>query len=94
MKFLRLLSRGVFSAAWQQFKENLWDYMHCQTQEETVRMERILDRCEAERASRRGLDPLAVDQWITHLEHYNSVIVVARRDLAVAVRQPIPHRIH
>lgn len=91
---MRRLFSGVFSAAWDQFTENLRDYLCRLTPDETARMERILARCEAERRSTIGLDPLVVDQWITYLESHNSVLVVAARDLAVAVSTPQPHRIH
>lgn len=102
------LFAGVLTAAWLQFLANLTERAApLLTPEETARMERILDRCEADRAEKPrprpivtrntaalGSDPAVVGRWVSFLEDHNAVLVVGRRDLAVAVSTPKPERVH
>ncbi len=92
---MRGVFAGVRTAAWLQLLANLTEKAApLLTPEDADRMERVLDRCEAERQAAHRLEPWAVDRWVEYLEHHNAVLVVGRRDLAVAVSTPKPERVH
>lgn len=56
--------------------------------------DRFAARCDAYRASVVGLDPGAVTQWVSYLEDHNDVLIVGRPNVAVAISQPRPYRVH